>query len=96
MHSAFSGLGFKFLAPRFIVSTGRPETLRLNKPSRMIPFSEKWRQLRQSLTHTPQAVRFVWRTNRWGDHGIGFAHTRWRSVAGDTDLCGWESSLLTA
>ena len=36
----------------------------------MIPFSEKWRRLRQSFTHTPQAVRFVWRTNRWATVGL--------------------------
>lgn len=38
----------------------------------MIPFSEKWREVRQSFTHTPQAVRFVWRTNRWATLGLGF------------------------
>jgi ATP-binding cassette, subfamily B, bacterial len=37
----------------------------------MIPFVEKWRQLRQSFTHTPQAVRFVWRTNRWATVCLG-------------------------
>ena len=37
----------------------------------MIPLSEKWRQVRQSFTHTPQAVRFVWRTNRWATVGLG-------------------------
>ncbi len=37
----------------------------------MIPFLEKWRQLRQSFTHTPQAVCFVWRTNRWATVGLG-------------------------
>lgn len=37
----------------------------------MIPLLEKWRQLRQSFTHTPQAVRFVWRTNRWATVGLG-------------------------
>ena len=37
----------------------------------MIPFSEKWRRLRQSFTHTPQAVRFVWRTNRGATMGLG-------------------------
>jgi ATP-binding cassette, subfamily B, bacterial len=36
----------------------------------MIPFLEKWRRLRQSFTHTPQAVRFVWRTNRWATMGL--------------------------
>ena len=37
----------------------------------MIPLLEKWRQLRHSFTHTPQAVRFVWRTNRWATVGLG-------------------------
>jgi ATP-binding cassette subfamily B protein len=37
----------------------------------MIPLSEKWRQARQSFTHTPQALRFVWRTNRWATVGLG-------------------------
>ena len=37
----------------------------------MLFFAEKWRQLRQSFTHTPQAVRFVWRTNRWATVGLG-------------------------
>ena len=37
----------------------------------MIPFSEKWRRLRRSFTHTPQAVRFVWRTNRGATMGLG-------------------------
>lgn len=32
--------------------------------------TEKWRRLRQSFTHTPQAVRFVWRTNRWATVGL--------------------------
>ena len=37
----------------------------------MISFLERWRQLRRSFTHTPQAVRFVWRTNRWATVGLG-------------------------
>jgi ATP-binding cassette, subfamily B, bacterial len=37
----------------------------------MISLPEKWRQLRRSFTHTPQAVRFVWRTNRWATVGLG-------------------------
>jgi len=37
----------------------------------MISLSKKWRQVRQSFTHTPQAVRFVWRTNRWATVGLG-------------------------
>jgi ATP-binding cassette, subfamily B, bacterial len=38
----------------------------------MISFSEKLRQLRRSFTHTPQAMRFVWRTNPWATVGLGF------------------------
>jgi ATP-binding cassette subfamily B protein len=37
----------------------------------MISFLEKWRKLRQSFTHTPQAMRFVWRTNPWATAGLG-------------------------
>jgi ATP-binding cassette subfamily B protein len=37
----------------------------------MFPLSEKWCKLRQSFTHTPQAVRFVWRTNPWATVGLG-------------------------
>jgi ATP-binding cassette subfamily B protein len=37
----------------------------------MIDLLEKWRQARQSFTHTPQAMRFVWRTNRWATAGVG-------------------------
>jgi ATP-binding cassette subfamily B protein len=37
----------------------------------MISFPEKWRRLRHSFTHTPQAVRFVWRTNPWATVGLG-------------------------
>ena len=36
----------------------------------MTSLTEKWRRLRQSFTHTPQAVRFVWRTNRWATVGL--------------------------
>jgi ATP-binding cassette subfamily B protein len=38
----------------------------------MIFFVEKWRKVRQSFTHTPQAMRFVWRTNPWATVGLGF------------------------
>jgi ATP-binding cassette subfamily B protein len=37
----------------------------------MLRLLEKWRQVRQSFTYTPQAVRFVWRTNRWATVGLG-------------------------
>ena len=37
----------------------------------MISLPGKWRQLRQSFTHTPQAVRFVWRTNPGATVGLG-------------------------
>ena len=32
----------------------------------------KWKDLRNSFTHTPQAVRLVWRTNSWATVGLGF------------------------
>jgi len=38
----------------------------------MMPLLRKWRELRQSFTHTPQAIRLVWQTNRWATLGLGF------------------------
>src|SRR5215469_6924224 len=32
----------------------------------------KWREVRRSFTHTPQAVRLVWQTNPWATVGLGF------------------------
>src|SRR5215813_6718942 len=32
----------------------------------------KWREVRRSFTHTPQAVRLVWQTNAWATTGLGF------------------------
>ncbi len=34
--------------------------------------SLKWKEVRQSFTHTPQAVRLVWQTNPWATVGLGF------------------------
>ena len=33
---------------------------------------KKWKELRRSFTHTPQAMRLVWQTNRWATIGLGF------------------------
>ena len=38
----------------------------------MTPLLQKWKEFRQSFTHTPQAVRLVWQTNRWATIGLGF------------------------
>ena len=38
----------------------------------VLSFTEKLRKLRHSFAHTPQAVRFVWRTNPWATIGLGF------------------------
>ncbi|MGH7875445.1 MAG: ABC transporter ATP-binding protein, partial [Candidatus Binatia bacterium] len=38
----------------------------------MIPLVQKWKDIRQSFTHTPEAVRLVWQTNRWATIGLGF------------------------
>jgi ATP-binding cassette, subfamily B, bacterial len=32
----------------------------------------KWKEVRRSFTHTPQAVRLVWETNPWATVGLGF------------------------
>jgi len=32
----------------------------------------KWKEVRGSFTHTPQAVRLVWETNPWATVGLGF------------------------
>jgi ATP-binding cassette, subfamily B, bacterial len=32
----------------------------------------KWKEVRASFTHTPQAVRLVWETNPWATVGLGF------------------------
>ena len=36
----------------------------------MISWSEKWRKWRNTFTHTPQALKLVWRTNRWATVGL--------------------------
>src|SRR5881397_1735862 len=38
----------------------------------MIPLLEKWKEVRHSFTHTPQAIKLVWQTNRWATTGLGF------------------------
>jgi ATP-binding cassette subfamily B protein len=35
-------------------------------------FSEQWQKVRNSLVHTPQALRLVWETNRSATVGLGF------------------------
>ena len=37
----------------------------------MTPWLQKWRELRHTFTHTPQALRLVWQTNRWATMGLG-------------------------
>jgi ATP-binding cassette, subfamily B, bacterial len=37
----------------------------------MTPWFEKWRELRHTFTHTPQALQLVWQTNRWATVGLG-------------------------
>src|SRR5512140_914090 len=36
----------------------------------MKTLTEQWNELRYSFVHTPQAIRFVWRNNRWGILGL--------------------------
>ena len=38
----------------------------------MTPVFKKWTEVRQSFTHTPQAVKLVWQTNPWATGGLGF------------------------
>ena len=38
----------------------------------MIPLGQKWNDIRESFTHTPEAVRLVWQTNPWATSGLGF------------------------
>jgi ATP-binding cassette subfamily B protein len=33
---------------------------------------QKWKELRRSFAHTPQALRLVWQTNRWATVGLGW------------------------
>jgi ATP-binding cassette subfamily B protein len=37
----------------------------------MIAWFQKWRELRHTFTHTPQALQLVWQTNRWATVGLG-------------------------
>jgi len=38
----------------------------------MKTLAQKFAELRYSFVHTPQAIRFVWRTNHWGILGLAF------------------------
>jgi ATP-binding cassette, subfamily B, bacterial len=38
----------------------------------MTPLLQKWKEVRQSFAHTPQAVKLVWQTSRWATAGLGF------------------------
>ncbi len=37
----------------------------------MTRWQHKWQEVRQSFTHTPQAVGLVWQTSRWATMGMG-------------------------
>ena len=38
----------------------------------MTPLLQKWKEVRQSFAHTPQAVKLVWQTSPWATVGLGF------------------------
>jgi ATP-binding cassette subfamily B protein len=38
----------------------------------MIPLLQRWKEFHRSFTHTPQAVKLVWQTNRLATIGLGF------------------------
>ena len=38
----------------------------------MVPLLEQWQKIRTSFTHTPQALRLVWQTNRVATVGLAF------------------------
>ena len=38
----------------------------------MTPLLQRVKDLHRSFTHTPQAVKLVWQTNRWATIGLGF------------------------
>ena len=38
----------------------------------MTPLFQRWKEFRRSFTHTPQAVKLVWQTNRGATLGLGF------------------------
>lgn len=38
----------------------------------MVPLLEQWQKIRSSFTHTPQALRLVWQTNRVATVGLAF------------------------
>jgi ATP-binding cassette, subfamily B, bacterial len=37
----------------------------------MTPFSQRWKEFHRSFTHTPQALKLVWQTDRWATIGLG-------------------------
>jgi len=38
----------------------------------MAPLLQRWKEFHRSFTHTPQAVKLVWQTDRWATIGLGF------------------------
>ena len=38
----------------------------------MAPLLHRWKEFHRSFTHTPEAVKLVWQTNRWATLGLGF------------------------
>jgi len=38
----------------------------------MTPLLQKWKEVRHSFSHTPEAMRLVWQTNRWATLGLAF------------------------
>src|SRR5512132_1754840 len=38
----------------------------------MTPLLQRWKEFHRSFTHTPQAVKLVWQTDRWATIGLGF------------------------
>jgi ATP-binding cassette subfamily B protein len=37
----------------------------------MTPLLQRWKEFHRSFTHTPQAVKLVWQTDRWATIGLG-------------------------
>lgn len=38
----------------------------------MTPLLQRWKEFHRSFTHTPQAVKLVWQTDRWATIALGF------------------------
>ena len=67
----------------------------------MTPLLQRWKEFHRSFTHTPQAVKLVWQTNRWATIGLGFLTLGGRAPAGVSSLGGkahrgWSSGLHPA